>query len=267
MRFAFRREARKAMTGRGNLKVILGFIASIAIASATIARAQDDWEAVGHQTTEEPSASTQQPGSAEQATAPVAGSQSKTFYACGEKGAAASNDMQSMVARIDALWNTDVRIYQSVEPETPHASAGGCIFYNKPFLRALLTNRLDLEDPNAVGPMLWAIFAHEVGHEMHHDFDPSRASVSSEVKELEADRFAGYTLEKLDIPATNITPYYSLAGDEFGGQVKHGSSEQRVAAFKEGWHLAEWNRPEGSQSALSATDEPVAPDSHEGAPE
>jgi hypothetical protein len=267
MRFAFRREAQKAMTGRGNLRVILGFVASIAIASATIARAQDDWEAVGHQTTEEPSASTQQPGSAEQATAPVVGTRAKTFYACGEKGAAASDDMQSMVTRIDTLWNTDVRIYQSIEPETPHASAGGCVFYNKPFLKALLTNRLDMEDPNAVGPMLWAIFAHEVGHEMHHDFDPSRANVSSEVKELEADRFAGYTLEKLNIPATNITPYYSLAGDEFGGQVKHGSSEQRVAAFKEGWHLAEWNRPEGSQSAMSATDEPVAPDSHEGAPE
>jgi hypothetical protein len=174
MRFAFRREVRKAMTGRGNLKVILGFVASIAIASATVARAQDDWEAVGHQTTEEPSASTQQPGSAEQTTAPVVESRAKTFYACGEKGEAASDDMQSMVARIDRLWNTDVRIYQSVEPETPHASAGGCIFYNTPFLKALLTNRLDMEDPNAVGPMLWAIFAHEVGHEMHHDFDPSR---------------------------------------------------------------------------------------------
>ncbi len=164
---------------------------------------------------------------------PVAGTRAKTFYACGEKGEAASDDMKAMVARIDALWNTDVRIYQSVEPETPHASAGGCIF----------------------------------GHEMHHDFDPSRANVSSEVKELEADRFSGYTLEKLNIPATNIAPYYSLAGDEFGGQVKHGSSEQRVAAFKQGWHLAEWNRQENSQSALSATDEPVAPDSHEGAPE
>jgi hypothetical protein len=256
------------MMGRGNLRVILGFVASIAIASATVALAQDDWEAVGHQTTEEPSASTQrQPGSDEGATASAVGTRAKTFYACGEKGEAASDNMQAMVGRIDRLWNTDVRIYQSVEPETPHASAGGCIFYNKPFLKALLANRLDMEDPNAVGPMLWAIFAHEVGHEMHHDFDPSRANVSSEVKELEADRFAGYTLEKLNIPATNIAPYYSLAGDEFGGQVKHGSSEQRVAAFKQGWHMAEWNRAETSQSALSATDEPVAPDAHEGAPE
>jgi len=256
------------MMGWGNLKVILGFVASIAIASATVARAQDDWEVVGHQTSDETSAPAQrQSGTAEETTAPIGGTPAKTFFACGEKGEAASDEMQGMVARIDRLWNTDVRIYQSVEPETPHASAGGCIFYNKPFLKALLTNRLDMDDPNAVGPMLWAIFAHEVGHEMHHDFDPGRANVPSEVKELEADRFAGYTLEKLDIPATNITPYYSLAGDEFGGQVKHGSSEQRVAAFKEGWHLAEWNRPEGSQSALSATDEPVAPDAHEGAPE
>ncbi|HXR36979.1 MAG TPA: hypothetical protein VN754_13565 [Candidatus Binataceae bacterium] len=36
-------------------------------------------------------------------------------------------------------------------------------------------------------------------HELHHDFTPQRADFSAETKELEADRFADYTLERLNI--------------------------------------------------------------------
>jgi hypothetical protein len=65
---------------------------------------------------------------------------------------------------------------------------------------------------------------------------------------------------------TDISPYYSLAGDEFGVGATHGSSAQRVAAFKEGWHLAEWKRTENSQSVETAQDASVAPDSSAAAP-
>jgi hypothetical protein len=49
-----------------------------------------------------------------------------------------------------------------------------------------------------------------------------------------------------------ITPYYSLAGDEFTGTQtqsasSHGVSMRRTAALKNGWDLAEWNQPEDSQ--------------------
>jgi hypothetical protein len=172
-----------------------------------------------------------------------------------------------MVARINALWGSDFQAYQTVAPEGPHAAAGGCIFYNTSVMAALMIGRLDVADSNVVEPLLWAIFAHEAGHEVHDDFSSSRAAVSDETKELEADRFAGYTLEKLKIRATDLTPYWTMTGDEFGaGRYHHGSSQQRVAAFKQGWHLAEWERAENSATVQSALDEPVAPDEPDSAP-
>jgi hypothetical protein len=148
-----------------------------------------------------------------------------------------------------------------VAVEGPHAMGGGCIFYNEAGLTMLLGMRLNLTDANVLTPMLYAIFAHEVGHEFHGDFDESRAAVPNQTKELEADRFAGYTMQKLNVPATGLTPYWGMTGDEFGVGASHGTSGQRIAAFKEGWHEAKWNRPENSESAATAaTDESVAPD-------
>ena len=143
---------------------------------------------------------------------------------------------------------------------------GGCIFYNPAALATLLGMRLDLTDPEVMTPMLYAIFAHEVGHEVHRDFSSSRITIPSEVRELEADRFSGYTMQKLGVPATGLSPYWSMTGDEFGAGSKHGSSEQRVAAFKEGWHEAEWNRAENSTAATAATQESVAPEDSTAAP-
>jgi hypothetical protein len=177
------------------------------------------------------------------------------------------------VAAVDHLWGVHVPIYQSVAPLPPHAAAGGCIFYNRNALIALLGDRLNVRDTQIAGPLLYAIFAHEVGHEVHHDLDPSRASVPNQVKELEADRFAGYTMQKLGIPTNNLTPYWSMAGDEFGGGPAHGTSGQRVDAFKQGWNLAEWNRPELAGAVPDGSDEgvvpanSVAPDEADGAPQ
>lgn len=189
-----------------------------------------------------------------------------TFLACGERATNPAPNVAAMVARIDALWSANVRVYESVEPETPHAMPGGCIFYNQATLAALLGQRLDLRDPHEVKPLLYAIFAHEVGHEYHRDFSAARAATPSRIKELEADRFAGYTLEELNVPANGLAPYWSLAGDEFGAGPRHGTSTQRVAAFREGWNLAKWDRPEDSQPVTAATNEPVAPEDSSGAP-
>jgi hypothetical protein len=233
----------------------------------------DDWEAVdgassdadqgsGRQDKAPPPARAHRPAEQAPKDAPV----SDAHLACGEEALPAASGIRAMVGRINDLWGSDIRVYQAVEPEVPHANPGGCIFYNPTVMGQLITGRLDVQDPNDVDPLMWAIFAHEVGHEWHHDFSPTRTNTPSFIKELEADRFSGYTLEKLGIPVTDISPYYSMAGDEFGAGASHGSSAERVAAFKEGWHLAEWKRSENSQSVENAQDESVAPDSSAAAP-
>jgi len=199
----------------------------------------------------------------------------RVFVACGERATPPSAEVATIVGRINELWGAHVRVYQTVAPMPPHAAPGGCIFYNRTALMALMGNRLQVSDAGIAGPLLYAIFAHEVGHEMHHDLDASRAGIPVQVKELEADRFAGYTMQKLDVPSGSLAPYWSMAGDEFGsGGPSHGSSGQRLDAFKQGWDLAEWNRPETSsavpagppQNGYTADSASVAPDDPSGAP-
>lgn len=236
----------------------------------------DDWEAVPSNSSADtralaPAPSENSPARAtrhrSKGNAPAAASdESNVILACGEKAVAPSPKIQSIVAQINGAWGSNVQVYQSVAIEGPHSIGGGCILYNPAGLAMLLGMRLNLNDPNVLTPMLYAIFAHEVGHELHLDFDASRAAVPDQIKELEADRFAGYTMKKLDVPATGLSPYWSMTDDEFGAGVSHGSSAQRVAAFKEGWHEAEWNRAENSQSVTAATEESIAPEDSTAAP-
>ena len=240
---------------------------------ATVRAADDDWEAVGDSTVATAPAATLprsvNPPAISQGSA-VGESAGKPFKICGEEATPASSQVAAMVARINQVWGSDFRAYQTVAFEQPHASTGGCVFYNTAAMAAIMTNRLDVNDTEVVDPLVWAIFAHEIGHQYHHDTGSEREATPSATKELEADRFAGYTLEKLKIRATDLSPYWNLTGDEFGAGVsahnQHGSSAQRVAAFKQGWNLAEWNRPENSQSVAEAEAESVAPDTADGAP-
>lgn len=255
---------RKGVCGR--LPAVAAALAAIvATGSAAIAYAQDDWEVINRSGSEEHSvAATPAPGS-------TRGTDGKATSVCGEMAVPPAPAVQTIVGRINELWGTDFSVYQTVALEQPHAAAGGCIFYNMTAMGMLMAMRLDVNDPEVIAPMLWAIFAHEAGHEYHRDSDSSRAGVPNDIKELEADRFAGFTLEKLKIRATDLTPYWTMTGDEYGaggggGPGKHGSSAQRVAAFKQGWHLAEWNRQEDSQSVQDALNEPVAPDNPDSAP-
>ena len=227
--------------------------------------ARDDWEVV-------PPDSAADPGGAirRSDTNSSAANEPRAFVACGEPSAKPSPEIIAIVARINQLWGTRVHVYQSLAPLPPHAAHGGCIFYNDAALNALMGSRLQVRDGQIAGPLLYAIFAHEVGHELHHDLDPARANVPSRIKELEADRFAGYTLQRLEIPASGLAPYWSMAGDEFGGGAAHGTSSERVNAFQQGWNLSEWNRPESS-ATIPAHGDPadfgaVAPDEASGAP-
>jgi hypothetical protein len=262
------------------LVVVVAFVLSV---FAIDASAQDDWEAVPNNSSQDSRGTNDTtapaPDSSSPPTAPMRhrravanpspmapASSSGVTIACGEKVVPASPKIQSIVSQINGAWGSNVNVYRSVAMSGPHAKNGGCVFYNPEGLAMLLGLRLNLNDPNVVTPILYAIFAHEVGHEVHRDFDPSRNAVPDDIKELEADRFAGYTMEKLNVPATGLTPYWSMTGDEFGAGVKHGSSEQRVGAFKEGWHEAEWNRAENSKSVSAATQESIAPEDSTAAP-
>jgi hypothetical protein len=260
------------------LKVMVLIMSALAIATipmaATQARADDDWDVVASPAA--PSIGASSPA-ANPATRPshrrgirpapaATDDAANVMLACGEKAVAPSAKIAGIVEQINGAWGSNIQVYQSVATEGPHAIAGGCIFYNPAALAMLLGLRLNLDDPSVFTPMLYAIFAHEVGHEVHLDFDSSRAAVPNQIKELEADRFAGYTLKKLNVPATGLAPYWSMTGDEFGIGASHGSSEQRVAAFKEGWHEAEWKRAENSMSVTAATEQSIAPEDSTAAP-
>jgi len=250
-------------------------LTAIAMIATTPSRAfaDDDWDTVPDSSS---AAGTAAPASAPAVNRPARSHRRavtsaradapNVINACGERAVPPSPKIQGIVTEINGAWGSNVRVYQSIAPEGPHATDGGCIFYNPAALAMLLGLRLNLNDPNVLTPMLYAIFAHEVGHEVHRDFAPSRAAVTNQIKELEADRFAGYTMKKLDVPATGLAPYWSMTGDEFGIGASHGSSEQRVAAFKEGWHEAEWNRAESSMSVTAATQESIAPEDSSAAP-
>jgi hypothetical protein len=255
------------------LELILTFVFTIWLTgSLRSASAQDDWVVVDHSgdaVTSSRRASGQNATSAA-LSVPTESLLAKPFFICGERAIEASPEIAAIVDRINALWGVNFRAYQTIAVEQPHAATGGCVFYNAQAMAMILTSRLNVRDTSMVDPLVWAIFAHEMGHQYHRDTDSTRASVPTEIKELEADRFAGYTLEKLNIRATDLTPYWNLTGDEFGGggssANRHGTSAERVAAFKQGWHLAEWNRPEDSGSVLEAQNEAVAPEDSEAAP-
>ncbi len=167
--------------------------------------------------------------------------------ACGEEAVSASDQVKAVVAEINRVWHSGVKVYQSVQPSGPHARPGGCIFYHPGVMAGLLKGWMNIKEAREEQPMVYAIFAHEIGHEVHGDFDSSRANLSSEERELEADRFAGYTMSFLRIQADDLTTYYRLVGDDFmGAQDSHGTGDQRATAFEYGWKLAEAGSSEQS---------------------
>lgn len=207
----------------------------------------DEWEVVeDHKTgdTQAPAKAPSAPTDASQA-APQ-----QEFTACGERARPAQEPYTSIVATLDHMWGSDAKIYESVEPASPHARDGGCIFYNREFLQELTKRWMGIDDPDQLQPMLYAINAHELGHIVHGDLSAARAGVPPETKELQADRFAGYTLWRLNVKrfdAADTERYYQAVGDDFvGAQGSHGTGKQRTSAFQDGWDLARIGLPEDS---------------------
>lgn len=238
----------------------LAFIVMLAPAAVRAEGPNDDWEVIeDHKSEPAPAAQPQAPDStsAPQAQAPSAQPEqdaAKKGVACGEKVRPASETYASIVATLDQMWGSDAQIYESVSPSGPHSRGGGnqsgCIFYNSQQLDTFTSNWMGIKDPDHLEEMLYAINAHELGHIVHGDMTPARAEVPLETKELQADRFAGYTLSRLHMKrfdAAETEQYYRAVGDDFvGARGSHGTAKQRTQAFQDGWDLARTGHPEDS---------------------
>jgi hypothetical protein len=222
---------------------------SLATRAAAGEEDDDNWQVVTPPHEQEPANANPAQGSGlpQQQSSSAAHKDGEIFTACGERARNASPQVREIVDEINRMWNSDARVYEAVAPVGPHAKKGGCIFYNPTEMAGLLNGWMNIREAKAVQPVVIAIFAHEVGHIVHRDLDSSRANVAPEERELEADRFAGYTMSLLRIRPDNIVTYYRLTGDDFtGGYHSHGTSDQRAAAFEKGWKLAEMGSSEES---------------------
>jgi len=218
-------------------------LAAGVVLRARLARAQDDWHVIERHTTTQAPAET---GAGTTTRGPL--------VACGEPARPAGEPYKTIVAQLNDMWGTNFQAYESVGAGSPHARNGGCVFYNQKFLDSLLQQWMRIDDPDAVRPMLYAIFAHEMGHLAHGDFDSDSQNVPVKNKELAADQFAGYSLERMGmrrLDPTEVTRYYQLTGDDFVGHSSgHGNGDERATAFQDGWHRAEIGLPEqGTQPA------------------
>jgi hypothetical protein len=228
----------------------------IGVSTARAQGAEDDWETVAPATAKQPSAQHPSAGVAATRGPQVAsartpnGAPAGTFVACGELARPAQEPYKSIVATLNQLWGAHAKIYESLTPMSPHASTGGCIFYNSEFQEMLTSRWMGITDEDQLRPILYAIYAHELGHIVHGDLGEKRAGVPLETKELEADRFAGYTLWRLNVKrfdAADTEHYYQAVGDDFVGvQSSHGTGAQRTTAFQEGWDLARTGAREDS---------------------
>jgi|SRR5690242_11872187 len=239
---------------------IIGLTFALTLAPAAL-RAEgpnDDWQVVEDQKSEPapaaaqkqtPEAGPTEQGQPEQPAAQPA----KKGEACGEKVRPASDTYAAIVATLDQMWGSDAKIYESVTPSGPHSRGGvqgGCIYYNSEQLDSFTSNWMGIKDPDHLEEMMYAINAHELGHIVHGDMTAARAGVPLEIKELQADRFAGYTLWRLHMKrfdAAETEQYYRAVGDDFvGAHGSHGTSAQRTQAFQDGWDLARTGHPEDS---------------------
>src|SRR5579859_1343470 len=120
---------------RAIFSVVLFYCMTLALVVwiTTAHAADDDWEAVGDSTVATAPAEAPVRNANASATAhpgDAADIRNKPFNICGEEATPASPQVAAMVARINQLWGSDFHAYQTVAYEQPHASTGGCVFYN-----------------------------------------------------------------------------------------------------------------------------------------
>ena len=204
------------MTRTGYLRLIVGcavIALAVSVASAALAQgADDDWVVVDRTTTTRQTPQDRAAAAAASAEKDLAtpqtakGAPPGVFVACGEPARPAQEPYKSIVATLNQMWGTHAKVYESITPMSPHASTGGCIFYNIEFQDMLTSRWMGITDDDQLRPILYAIYAHELGHIIHGDLSPRRANVPLEQKELEADRFAGYTLWRLNVQRASTPP-------------------------------------------------------------
>ncbi len=221
----------------------------IGVLGSTTVRGEDDWHVVERHSNDAPAAQTRAPSASGEYTT-----------ACGEAARPAEEPFKSIVAQLNDMWGTSFPVFQSTKAMSPHAHMGGCIFYNSEFLHSLVQQWMNIKDEDAVTTMLYAIFAHEIGHLAHGDFDESADNVPIKNKELAADQFAGYSVQRLGrrrLDAQEVTQYYQLTGDDFVGHTSgHGNGSERTMAFQDGWHRAEIGLPEQGARSSGGLGEP-----------
>lgn len=221
------------------------------------AQSDEDWHVVERHVTSGRAADSHQPAPATQKDAAQAGGE---LVACGEAARPAGEPFKSIVAQLNEMNGTSFPVYESVAKISPHASTGDCIFYNQEWLDSIMKRWMRIDDPSAETPMLYAIFAHELGHLVHGDVDPANKGQPTKPKELAADQFAGFTVERLGIRRLDpdeLTFYYKVVGDDFvGARDSHGTGDERTTAFVDGWHRAEVGLPETSGRPAGGLDQP-----------
>ncbi|HYA33965.1 MAG TPA: hypothetical protein VEF03_00025 [Candidatus Binataceae bacterium] len=222
---------------------------AVAVFVAVTARAQndDDWHVVERHMNSAPRATAPPAASAPISSSPARSasanqtSSDDTVTVCGEKARPAQQPYSGIMATLNGIWHSNVPIYESVASMSPHARTGGCVFYNRRKLSFLTQQWMGVRDPEQLQPLLYAIFAHELGHVLHGDVAGARENTPIRTRELEADRFAGFTLFKLNmrVDADDMAGYFRIVSDDFTGvRADHGTGNQRSAAFKSGFDLA-----------------------------
>lgn len=231
--------------------------AALFIAVPAMARAEDDWEVIERHTTEQRS-DERSHDSAAGGSESAKSAEPKIVTVCGEPARPATEPYTSVVKQLEDMYGVTYPLYESTRVISPHATQGGCIFYNRKFLDQLLGDWMRVNDTTEQ-PMLYAIFAHELGHLVHGDVS-SDSHGPVKTKELAADQFAGYTVERLGLRRLDpdeVTKYYQLTGDDFFGPGgDHGSGQERTDAFLDGWHRAEIGLPETSSRPAGGLGQP-----------
>src|SRR5580700_2295160 len=126
------------MTKRMILRLLVG-CATLALAFmiGAAAHAQspdDDWQEVDHTvTTRGTPQGPATPGQQLALTRTSVGSTAAVFKACGELARPAQEPYKSIIGQLNQMWGTHAKVYESIVPMSPHASKGGCIFYNREF--------------------------------------------------------------------------------------------------------------------------------------
>jgi hypothetical protein len=151
-------------------------------ALSTAAGADDDWEIVD-QTVATPQPTPDRAAILErltiQAQAPN-GVRPGSFLACHQLVLPAEEPYKSIVALINQMWGTRATVYQTVRRFGPHACPDTYIFYNPENIKEV-SRRMRIKDEEQERAMLYVIFAHEIGHLIHHDGTRQRAAVPRQI--------------------------------------------------------------------------------------